>query len=185
MTRMKQVMARGRHPLALVVAAVLVGGVLAGGAIASASSTTVKGVPWPARSSKIVLYVDTEAGAVEGTLGDCEQANLFQRGQTILFRAAAVQSSTGKTLLPAQVRTFKVEIPGEASVPLTFGEHSYGVKTGSLPPDYWTGIWKVPAKYPLGVVNFTVHVSTRTTPSESVSWHQIPIVASSLTIVKA
>lgn len=185
MTRMKQVMARGRHPLALVVAAVLVGGVLAGGAIASASSSTVKGVPWPARTSKIVLYVDTEAGAPEGSLGDCEQANLFTRGQTILFRAAAVQASTGKTLLPAQVRTFKVEIPGQPSVPLTFAEHSLGVKTGSQPPDYWTGVWKVPSSYTLGVVNFTVRVVTRTTPAEAVSWHQIPITSSDLTIVKA
>lgn len=172
------------HPMLIALALVVVGGVMAGGAIASAT-TAPKGVPWPAVKSKVFIYVDTEAAANEGVLGDCEQANLFQPGQTVLFRASAQLAKTGVTLQPAQIRTFKVLIPGQAAIPLVYAEHDYGVVPGKKPGYYWTGVWKIPASYPLGIVNFRVNVLTRTKPAISANWTQIPIVASSLTVVPA
>lgn len=171
------------HPLLAVLAVIVAAGVVAGGAMASAS-TTSKGAPWPAAKSKIFLYVDTEAAATEGVYGDCEQANLFEHGQSVLFRAAAQVAKTGVTLQPSQITTFEVLVPGEKPIPLVYGVHNFGMDKGvKTPPDYWTGVWKVPAKYPLGIVRFKVKVVTKTKPAVTATWAQIPIEASSLTIV--
>jgi hypothetical protein len=185
-----------KHLLIATAVAVVTGGALAGGAIASAASpsthpagvtaTTKAGVPWPAKTTTVFLYVDTEAAASEGVLGDCEQANLFQHGQQILFRVAGTETHSGVTLQPADVSVLNVNIPGvKKAIPFVWGEHSFGVVKGDAPPEYWTAVWTVPKNYPLGVVNFNVHAVAKTNSKLSIIWHQIPIVASSLTIVKA
>lgn len=186
-----------KHLLIATSVAVVAGGALAGGAIASAASpsthpagvtaTTVKaGVPWPAKTTKVFLYVDTEAAASEGVLGDCEQANLFQHGQQILFRVAGTETPSGVTLQPADVSVLNVNIPGvKKAIPFVWGEHSFGVVKGDAPPEYWTAVWTVPKNYPLGVVNYNVHAVAKSSSKINIIWHPIPIVASSLTIVKA
>jgi len=175
---------RRHFVVATAVAVVLTGTALAGGAIASAASKTAKPAPWPAAKTKVFLYVDTDAAAKEGVYGDCQQGSVFQRGQQVLFRVSG--TSGGVTLTTSDVRVFNVVIPGvKAPLPLAWGAHTYGVKTGAVPPEYWTVPWTVPKTYPLGVVNFHVHVVSKTSGAFNVDWTQIPIVSSDLTIVKA
>jgi len=180
--------ARKHLLVAAIVPVMLVGGALAGGstAFASAPHSTPPGAPWPAATSKIFLYVDTEAAATEGIYGDCQQGNDFQQGQQVLFRVAGTQTSSGAALQPSGIRILAVDIPGQASIPFVWGEHDYGMKPGTtVAPEYWTAVWKVPSNYPLGNVNFYIHVVLKNSSSTSLVWKQIPLVASSLTIVKA
>ena len=170
--------------VATAVAVVLTSSALAGGVMASAASKAAKPVPWPAAHTKVFLYVDTDAAAKEGIYGDCQQGSIFQRGQQILFRVSG--TSGGVTLTTATVRVLNVIIPGvKAPLPLVFGAHTFGVKTGAAPPEYYVVPWTVPKNYPLGVVNFQVHVVSKTVGKFNTYWTQIPIVSSDLTIVKA
>jgi len=174
-----------RHlAVAVAVAVVLVGCAVTGGALAWATATTAKPAPWPAATTKVFLYVDTDAAAKEGVYGDCQQGSVFQPGQQVLFRVAGTAGHL--TLTSGNVRLFDVVIPGvSAPLPLAYGAHTFGVKTGAVPPEYWTVPWTVPKTYPLGVVNFQVHVISKTPNAFNVTWTQIPITSSDLTIVKA
>ena len=186
MGRLREVLKGARSPWILGASLVVVLGSLTAGVMASASTGAgKKPVPWPAPTQKIFMYVDTDSAATQGVYGDCEQGNLFQPGQQVLFRASAALASTGATLQPTQVREFDVIIPGSpaTTIPMVFMAHTFGVETGAAPPEYWTGVWKIPTTYPLGVVNFSVKLVTRSKPSVSVTWHQIPITAADLTVV--
>jgi len=188
----------GRRHLVVAVSAVfLAGGVLVGGAMAWASTThsrsatttttTVPGVPWPSKTSKLYLYVDTDAAATEGVYGDCQQGSYFDQGQMVLFRVAGTLEPAGVALTPSNIRVMSVDIPGVKSIPLVWGTHNFGVKKGAKAPQYWTAAWSVPKKFPLGVVNFYIHVVAlkSKTSTDSLVWTQIPITASDLTIVTA
>lgn len=188
-----------RHLLIATSLVVVTGGALAGGAMASAAAlakapatastttttTTLPAVPWPGASTPVYLYVDTESAATQGIYGDCEQGNEFVRGEQVLFRVAGTLESAAAALTPTNTSIMAVDIPGMRTIPLVFGTHSYGIKPGSkYAPEYWTAVWKVPASYPLGTVNFYIHAVALKSATSKVSfvWRQIPLVASSLTI---
>lgn len=154
---------------------------LTGGAIALAAVRTAAPAPWPSAAPKVMLYVDTEAAAAEGVYADCQQGSVFTVGNSVLFRVAGEYGDVALT--PSNVSVFEVNIPGvKAPLPLAWGAHTFGVKKGFAPPEYWTVAWQVPTKYPLGVVNFTVTVISKTAKQFSLVWSQIPISSSDLTI---
>jgi hypothetical protein len=63
----------------------------------------------------------------------------------------------GVALTSANTEKAYVKIPGVAPIPMTYGTHGKA--------SYWTAAWKVPAHYPLGIVNFSVHVITDPVPA--------------------
>jgi hypothetical protein len=80
--------------------------------------------------------------------------NLFQPGQTVVFRMDGIQVATGGTdLTSANVANAFVKIPGEPNQKMYFGNHGKH--------SYWTAGWSVPKNYPLGIVNFSVWVTTK------------------------
>ena len=85
-------------------------------------------------------------------------ANLFQRGQTVVFRMDGVQIATGGVdLTSANVLNAFVVIPGVSNQKLSYGTHGKD--------SYWTAGWKIPANYPVGIVNFSVWVTTKAVPA--------------------
>lgn len=177
-----------RRHLAVTVAAVVVAGAMAfaGGALAGASANTAKPAPWPSASQKYFLYVDTDAAATEGIYGDCQQGSVFPQGSQVLFRVAGTYD--GKALTTTNTRLIEVILPGVSKpLQMAYAAHTYGVKKGATPPEYWTVAWTVPKTYTLGVVNFRIHVQSVATGSKgfAFSWTQIPISSSDLTITAA
>ena len=72
----------------------------------------------------------------------------FAPGDSVVFRAYAVDPKSHKVVDPKVVKYFYVTIPNEPNVKLTYGATAPGASSG-LP---WTGTWTVPASYPTGVV---------------------------------
>jgi hypothetical protein len=131
----------------------------------SSSSTTSTTLGPPAQGNgrhKLFLYVDTVNGGAYKPSGDCAMNNLFQPGQTVVFRMDGVEIATGGTDLTNQtVLDAFVKVPGEKNLPLSYGTHG---KTS-----YWTAGWAIPKTYPLGTVNFTVWVTTKAVPVSATS----------------
>jgi hypothetical protein len=125
-------------------------------ATASTSTTTTTLGP-PAqgvRPHKLFLYVDTVNGGAYKPGGDCAMSNLFQPGQVVVFRMEGIQVATGGIdLTNKNVLNAFVVIPGEAHQPMFFSNHGLN--------SYWTAGWTIPKTYPLGIVNFSVWVTTK------------------------
>lgn len=129
----------------------------------------------------VFMYVDTvTAGGTPKPAAACAITNFFQRGQTMAFRMWGIEAATGGTdLLPNNVISAVVDIPGEKPIPMTYG-----------PKDpFWTAAWTVPKTYPVGTVDFSVHVTTKKigkVPEEhGVFSQQGTAPTSQLTIVKS
>lgn len=104
---------------------------------------------------KVFMYVDTivGAGSNPAPAAGCAMTNLFQPGQVVVFRMDGVNVAAGGVdLTSANVVNAYVKVPGLKGIPMVYGNHgSYA---------YWTAAWTIAANYPLGIVNFTVHVTT-------------------------
>ncbi len=119
-------------------------------------ATTTTTLPAPVQGTgkhAVFMYVDTvTAGGTPKPSAACAITNIFQRGQTMAFRMWGIEVATGGTdLLPDNVLSAVVKIPGEKPIKMAYG-----------PKDpFWTAAWTVPKSYPFGVVDFSVHVTTK------------------------
>jgi hypothetical protein len=137
-------------PLKIALGAAVTVGALAALAVPAAAQTPVK-VPVP-------VYADT----VSSSRGDvkltrvCTQTNYFPRKARVVFRAWAMDSSTGKALSSLDIKYAYVKIPGQPNLALTWGAHG----TAPNRVNFWSAAWAVPADYPLGVVPFRIVFKT-------------------------
>jgi hypothetical protein len=93
----------------------------------------------------------------------------------------------GIDLTSATVLAAYVKVPGLARIPMVYGTHGKA--------SYWTAAWTVGKTYPMGIVDFWVHVTTSAVPAtatspavpqESGTFSQVGLAPpSQLTIVKA
>jgi hypothetical protein len=137
--------------------------VRAGATGATAGATGATGVTqqpvqnWAAKSG-VYFYVDTiqGAGGKPAPAAGCAITNLFQTGQVVVFRMWGVNAKDGATLTDKTVKKAFVRIPQAGGtvlqIPLVYGAH------GTVA--YWTAPWNTTASTPIGVVNFTVTVTT-------------------------
>lgn len=125
------------------------------GSTGATTTTLVKAPPIQNRHKKqIFVYFDTVTGGAYKPEGDCQMTNIFQQGQTVVFRMWGVDVVTGGTpLTDANVKTAYVTVPGQAKMPLQYAKHPTGTA-------YWTLGWNT-TNYPLGIVNFTITVTTK------------------------
>ncbi len=127
----------------------------ASGATGATTTTLVKAPPIQNRHKKqIFVYFDTVTGGVYKPEGDCQMTNIFQQGQLVVFRMWGVDVAAGGTpLTDANVKTAFVTVPGMKSIALQYAKHPTGTA-------YWTAPWST-TNYPLGIVNFTMTVTTK------------------------
>lgn len=156
--------------LALLLGTAIVGIAFASPALAENPSTAPSanpGLPAPNvwqgtayPNGKVFVYADNVwgSGPTAPAGRGCAQSNVFTRGQTVVFRAWAMQASDGKPVTDKSVKYAYVKIPGLPNQPLTFGKHG---KLDSS-PWFWTLGWTVPSNYPLGVVAFRIVFKTNT-----------------------
>ena len=112
---------------------------------------------------KVFLYVDTiTGGGTPAPAAGCAQTNLFQPGQVVVFRMDGVNAAAGGIDLTADtVLNAYVKVPGLTRIPMVYGTHGKA--------SYWTAAWTVGANYPIGIVDFWVHVTTKAIPATATS----------------
>ncbi len=160
--------------------------------VTAAGPTTTTTLGPPAQGTgvhKVFLYVDTITGGGTPTpAAGCAQTNLFQPGQVVVFRMDGVNAAAGGiNLTPDTVLNAYVKVPGLTRIPLVYGTHGKA--------SYWTAAWTISSSYPVGIVDFWVHVTTKAVPrtatslavpEESGNFTQVGLAPpSQLTVVKA
>jgi hypothetical protein len=150
--------------------ALLIASAVTGVWAAAALGATPTETPFPAAT---VSPVFVAAQTVNDT---GVEANQFAPGQTVIFRAYAVDAKTKKALVASDVKFFYVTIPGQPNVKFTYDPKAKGA-TARLP---WTADWAVPAGFASGVVQFKVLV--KSTSKRQGQFVQLPVGASMLTI---
>jgi hypothetical protein len=98
-------------------------------------------------------------------------------GDTVIFRAYALDPKTKKFLTGPEKRYFYIEIPGVANA--KFAYTPTGIGATLLYP--WTASWTVPTNYALGTVKFRALVRPKHSPKRG-SFLQTPVVSSQLTV---
>jgi hypothetical protein len=135
----------------------------------SAAAPAEDVTPFPAAHSGDV-FVIAQTIAANGAL-----ANFYAPGNTVTFRAYAVDGKTRKVLNQKDVTYFYITIPGQPNVKL---------KQTNTPPAIgrytWVGSWTVPANYPLGHVAIKVLVKAKS--KRTGSFVQVPISSTVLTV---
>ena len=152
----------------------ILGAALAVVASVAMSASAANPVPFP--SDKVVqLFVAAQTVTTDGSL-----SSSFKPGDTVVFRAYAVDPGTKKVVDPKLVRYFYVSIPNQPNVKLKYGATAPGASSG-LP---WTGTWTVPATYPTGTVNFKVLIQVKPNAKSQLKGQfvQMPVVPAQLTI---
>ena len=146
-------------------------GVLAALAFAPSALAEDPVVPFPAAHSGdvfVIAQTTTATGAV---------ASWFAPGQTVVFRAYAVDGKSMRLLTSATTRYFNVILPNVGRVALKYSPTS-SLASGRY---RWIGQWQVPSTYPVGGVNFIVKVRTKHVDHQG-TFTQIPVAASMLNI---
>jgi hypothetical protein len=105
--------------------------------------------------------------------------DFFPQGSTVVFRATAGESKTGKLLTADQSKYFYVKIPGQPNVKLAYKAPTK--KTAGAPWS-WSGSWTIPADYPTGIVAFKVLLKSKS--GGYGSFVQMPVPTSQLTVTK-
>jgi hypothetical protein len=147
---------------------ILLPGLVALAAFALARGAVADTTPFPATSSGDT-FVIAQTVTTDGAMQD-----YFKPGDTVVFRAYAVDGKNHKILTAAKF--FYATIPGQQNV-----KFKYDPKAKTALGQYaWIGTWTVPSTYPLGLVNFKVLVQAKT--KRRGSFVQMPVPTSQLTI---
>ncbi len=129
------------------------------------------------------FYVDTVTAApgesqshVDPTVA-CAQTNIFKRGMRIVWRFTVTDDTTGRRITSDDVDSAVVHLATGQDVKATFEPAG--------PPNvpdswFWHAAWDVPMDYPLGTVNFTIDVKTKS--GQTATFKQLPVPPAELTI---
>lgn len=139
-------------------------------AVAFARGAVADTLPFPAVHTGDV-FVIAQTATTDGAMHD-----YFAPGNTVVFRAYAVDGKTHKILTAKTTRFFYVKIDGAPNVKLQYTPTAK-VASGQYA---WTGTWTVPSTFPVGVVNFKVLAQSKT--KHRGSFVQMPVITAQLTI---
>lgn len=142
---------------------------------------------WPGSSTDLAFYVETvTASPGESKYGKaapaaCMQTNFFARGERVVWHIAAVDTRTGHVVLPEDVRSARLKLPGVSpDIDINFIKHG---KTDQSPMT-WNAAWDIPPDYPLGVIPFQVAFQLKSWPAGKVAtFTQIPISLEQMTVI--
>ncbi|MDP2743911.1 MAG: hypothetical protein Q8P00_02450 [Dehalococcoidia bacterium] len=144
-----------------------------------APGTPVPPPPVPPAAQKVPLffYVDTvTAGAGESKFNVdasrlCSISGAFKRGMHIVWRMSVVDTASQMVLQKTEVKSAVLNLPNGETKNFNFGRHG----ATETSPWFWTAAWDVPPDYPLGVLDFSVTVTTN--DGKTGTFKQIPVSA--------
>jgi hypothetical protein len=136
---------------------------------AAFAGTAIAANPLPFPSDKVgPVFVAAHTTTADGAL-----ASWFLPGDTVYFRAYAINSKTKALVAKKDVRFFYVTIPGQPNVKLAYD--------GAAPDKHmpWTGKWTVPSTLK-GLISFRILIKLRT--KQTGEFVQMPVGTSQLNI---
>ena len=144
-------------------------------AVAVVTSSAVAAPPVPFPNPKVAdVFIAAQTVTTSGAMN-----SWFAPGDSVVFRAYAVDPVSHKVVDPKAVRYFYVTIPNQPNVKLKYGAAAPGASTG-LP---WTGTWTVPASYPAGLVSFRILIQLRHNGKQlKGQFVQMPVATSMLNV---
>jgi len=143
-------------------------------ATVTAPASAANPVPFPA--DKVVqVFVAAQTVTTDGAL-----SSWFKPGDTVVFRAYAVDPKSHKVVDPKAVKYFYVTVPNQPNVKLKYGATAPGASSG-MP---WTGTWSVPSTYATGSVPFKVLIQLKQNTGKQLKGQfvQMPVLTASLNI---
>lgn len=147
------------------------GAVLAAAAIgASAAAAADPVVPFPAAKAGPV-FVAAQTVASGGAM-----ANYFAPGETVTFRAYAIDTKTKKFVAAKDVQFFYVMLPGQPNVKLSYNPTATGATQG-MP---WVGTWAIPASFTPGTVAVDIRIKLKA--HRTGQFVQMPVTPAQLTV---
>ncbi len=131
----------------------------------------------PAPAAAIGFYVDTvTAGPGESPFNvdpslSCVRNSAFKRGMHVVWRMQLVDSATGKVVQRDDVERVELKLPNGETRNFNFGRHG----ATDTAPWFWTTAWNVPLDYPLGSVDYSIEVVTKS--GSTGTFKEIPVSA--------
>jgi hypothetical protein len=125
-------------------------------------------LPFPSAKAGPV-FISSHVTTTDGTL-----SSWYKPGDSVVFRAYAVDRKTGKLVAAKDVKFFYVKIPGQPNVKLAFNTKPTAMHT--MP---WAGTWTVPSTY-AGQVNFRMLIKLKA--QRTGEFVQMPVATSQLNI---
>lgn len=119
--------------------------------------------PPPAKLVQLYAHVDTVSSGfaespynVDANLG-CVKTSVFARGQRIVWRMEIVDTTSGKILQAADMKTAILKLPTGQDVSFRYGRH------GTVEPGiswFWVATWDIPLSHPLGTLDYRIELAT-------------------------
>ncbi|MDO8690275.1 MAG: hypothetical protein Q7R39_09770 [Dehalococcoidia bacterium] len=141
-----------------------------------------KPVP-PEMTKAIGFYVDT----VTSGLGEsqfkvdpnltCVRLSAFKRGMHVVWRMQIVDTSNGKVIKGDDTERATLKFANGETRNFAYGKHGATDDTWQ-----WTTAWDVPMDYPLGTVDYTIEVATKS--GKTGAFKEIPVTGSLLQVVQ-
>lgn len=119
--------------------------------------------PGAAKVVPIYAHIDTvTAGPNESKFNvdpllSCVKTSMFKRGMHVVWRMELVDTSSGKILQAADIKDAILKLPNGTENKFRYGRHG----STEDAPWFWTTAWDVPPDFPLGVLDYTVTVTTQ------------------------
>ncbi len=82
----------------------------------------------------------------------CTERNQYPQGDQVLFRVRVVDPVTQQPLDNTQIQSVTLTMPDGSTHALEYG----GLNRGQSSDHAWKYVWKIPADYPTGTVNFQI-----------------------------
>jgi hypothetical protein len=145
-------------------------------ATVTVTASALAATPTPFPSPTVTqVFVAAQTVTTDGAM-----SSWFAPGDSVVFRAYAVDPKAHTVVDPKSVKYFYVTIPNQPNVKLAYGATAPGASSG-LP---WTGTWTVPASYPVGLVPFKVLIQLKQKTGKQVKGQfvQMPVAPSDLNI---
>lgn len=95
-----------------------------------------------------------DAAGIDAPL--CVPTGVFRRGMHLVWRYEIIDATTGRRLTSEDVETAVVTLPTGEEIKGRYGRHGRTEDS----PWFWTSAWDVPLDYPLGVLDWSIDVTS-------------------------
>lgn len=117
--------------------------------------------PADEQDSRYFCYLETltaDRPSIYGYLAPrgCQPSGVFQRGERLVFRFEALDTTTGKRVTPEDA-TVQVRLPFIGDMEADFKQRGEGLVPDA--PWTWDYCWDVPPDYPLGTLDYSIVIS--------------------------
>lgn len=153
----------------LAMAGAAVGAVLLSSCGSAAPAASTAATP----TGQLFVQVD-QVSVAEAT--SCWVMSVYHPGEGVYFRAKVLDPVTGKAMTKDDLQGVNVALPNGQALKMTYAGHP-----GKQPTDYFWGVlWKVPADYPTGTVDYSVTATAN--DGRTGKWLDWNLTSSMLTI---